>query len=136
MAYVKHGDKAPYQHYDIDLMIQQIEDYLAEKEKGFPILKECCLQYGWSYDTFMRLQRENPDLREAAERLLMTKEVALEKGGLLGKFDRTVVVFSLKQLGWRDKIDLDVKHTKTEVADTLEDHFAQRQSDADSGLSG
>jgi hypothetical protein len=33
----------------------------------------------------------------------------LEKGGLTGKYDKTMVIFSLKQLGWRDKIEAESK---------------------------
>lgn len=33
----------------------------------------------------------------------------LEKGALTGKYDKTMAIFSLKQLGWRDKIETESK---------------------------
>jgi hypothetical protein len=37
----------------------------------------------------------------------MRKEVVLEKGTLTGVYDKTMAIFSLKQLGWKDKQEIE-----------------------------
>lgn len=91
--------------YDIPGMVATIGQYIDEHKDDLPILKECCLLNSWDYDYVMKLQRENEDLRQAIKKLLDWKEVRLERGGLAGDYDKTMVIFTLKQPahGWSDK---------------------------------
>lgn len=102
----KKKDSNGDEMYDIAAMCEKIDLYIRKNApKGLPILKECCLQNGWNYDYVMELQRNNPMLSQSVKKLLDWKEVQLEKGGLSGKFNPSVVIFSLKQPahGWTDK---------------------------------
>jgi hypothetical protein len=39
------------------------------------------------------------------QRMIDAKEVMLEKKGLTGEYASTMAIFSLKQLGWSDKVE-------------------------------
>ena len=43
------------------------------------------------------------------KRCIAKKEANLEKGALTGKLNPSMAIFSLKQLGWKDKKEVDVK---------------------------
>lgn len=98
--------------YDPEAMVNKIDDYLEfirkEDPDKIPILKECCLRYGWSYDYFLQMCRDDLGLAHARNKLLDTKEVALERGGLTGKLVSSIAAFSLKQLGWSEKNEITV----------------------------
>lgn len=97
--------------YNIAKMVKEIEKYL--ENTNIPILKKICFEQKWNYNTVMKLRKQegNEVLDEAIERLLYKKEFMLEELGLSGDIDRTMAIFSLKQLGWsdrdRDKIELE-----------------------------
>lgn len=109
--------------YNIDFMIKQVNEYIERNKRGLPILKEVCLENEWDYDYVMQLQREHKELSQATKRLLSLKEIKLEKGALLGKIDKTMAIFSLKQLGWKDRNEHDINmgSGKDELADFLND---------------
>jgi hypothetical protein len=90
--------------YDIDRMIERVEAYLNDKKIYIPILKECCLLNNWNYDYVMQLKRESDLLSQSIKKLLNKKEVVLEQM-LYSGANNTGYIFSLKQLGWRDKIE-------------------------------
>jgi len=48
------------------------------------------------------------DLSDAIKMISETKEIVLEKGALVGEFQANMAIFSLKQLGWRDKQEQEV----------------------------
>ena len=43
------------------------------------------------------------------KRCIAKKEANLEKGALTGKLNPSMAIFSLKQLGWKDRKEVDVK---------------------------
>lgn len=90
-----------------DNLIQDINEYADTTD--FPILKELCYLKNYNYDTVMKYQKQNEDIKAAVKRLLYKKEAYLEREGLKGTINPTMAVFSLKQLGWRDKQDTDDK---------------------------
>lgn len=92
-----------FEKYNIDFMKKKIDEYIESRKKSIPILKECCLLNDWDYDYVMKLQREHEGLRQSIKKLLNWKEVKLEQGAMTGQLNTTMAVFSLKQLGWRDK---------------------------------
>lgn len=123
MAEKNKGGRPPKDKYGIDYMVRKITEYTNEKKsKGFPILKECCLLNDWNYDYVMELQRKHPKLSQSIKTLLNWKEVKLEQGGLSGKFNTGMVIFTLKQPahGWSDnpKND-DTEETITNVSNVL-----------------
>jgi len=93
------GAKGKNNKYNIPKMIRILRKYTETHD--YPILKECCLENGWSYNYFIDLQRKNEELCTEARRLLDLKEVKLEKALLTGQ-NNTGVIFALKQLGWKD----------------------------------
>lgn len=90
--------------YNIDEMVDIIERYTDDTE--IPILKEVVYQNYWNYDTIMKYQRVNENLMQSIKRLLNKKEAQLERKGLNKEIDRTVAIFSLKQLGWKDRQEI------------------------------
>ena len=90
--------------YNIDEMVDIIERYTDDTE--IPILKEVAYQNYWNYDTIMKYQRVNENLMQSIKRLLNKKEAQLERKGLNKEIDRTVAIFSLKQLGWKDRQEI------------------------------
>ena len=100
-------------------MIKKIDEYIEKTSKGLPILKECCLLNNWDYDYVMKLQRNDDELRQSIKRLLYQKEVNLEKGALKGTFSTTMAIFSLKQLGWRDQLEVEASGTIETLVDLV-----------------
>lgn len=120
-------DKLPdgSNRYDIDGMCKKIEKYINDNRKGVPILKECCLLNDWDYDYVITLQRGNEELKRSTRKILNWKEVQLEKGALSGKIDKTMAIFSLKQLGWTDKQEQSVTVEKS-IAEKLGEKYLDR----------
>jgi len=50
-----------------------------------------------------------PELSTLLKKLIDKKEAQLEKGALGNKFNPAMAIFSLKQMGWRDKHDVDLQ---------------------------
>ncbi len=101
--------------YKIKEMVQKINNYTDNtKLPDIPILKEICVENDWNYDYIMKLQRGNEELRQSIKRLLMKKEVLLEKGMTGGQLVASASIFSLKQLGWRDEAKIEILEQETE----------------------
>lgn len=92
--------------YDCDKMVAIIEDYVETclKKKKVPILKEVTVKMHWNYHWVMMLREKEgyEELKESLDRLIDCKEFMLERLGQDGKIERTMAVFTLKQLGWTD----------------------------------
>lgn len=50
---------------------------------------------------------ENDILSDTIKRLIDKKEANLERQGLENKINHTMAIFSLKQLGWKDRQEID-----------------------------
>lgn len=98
----KKGSKGLHNKYNIKKIVAQILEYT--ETSNLPILKEVCFQNEWDYDYILQLQREHELLRLAIKRLLLKKEILLEKAMYTGE-NNTAFIFSLKQLGWKDNPD-------------------------------
>lgn len=61
------------------------------------------------FATLQKLSREflysNEEFADAISRCTFKKEAALERHALTGRVNTTMAIFSLKQLGWTDKVD-------------------------------
>lgn len=93
--------KTKYDKNTIDEMCRIIEAYTDETE--IPILKEVCYLNYWTYGSITKLSERNPFICQSIKRLLDKKEAQLERLALLNKINCTQSIFSLKQLGWRDR---------------------------------
>ena len=91
--------------YDIEYIIETMDRYIEETE--LPIFKEVCYLNNWNSKYIYELGGKNEELSDTIKKLSDKKEVVLERGGLIGKYNPTMVVFSLKQLGWKDKQEED-----------------------------
>ena len=101
--------------YKIKDMVKIIIEYTDNtKLPDIPILKEICVENDWNYDYIMKLQRNNDELRQSIKRLLMKKEVLLEKGMTGGQLVASASIFSLKQLGWRDEAKIEILEQEAE----------------------
>jgi len=89
--------------YELDFMLKRIDEYTDNTV--IPILKELCYQQYWDYDYMMELKANKPELSQSIKRLLNKKEAQLEKLCLLGKIEKTMAIFALKQLGWKDRVE-------------------------------
>lgn len=87
-----------------DNLIKDIKKYTEDTE--YPILKELCYKKHYNYDYVMQLQRDDEELSQSIKELLYKKETFLEKNGVLGNLSNTMAVFSLKQLGWKDNVEV------------------------------
>lgn len=67
-----------------------------------PILKEFCYQN----DIPSNHIYDHKEFTESIKTLIDKKEAQLEREALSGKIDKTMAIFSLKQLGWSDKQDV------------------------------
>lgn len=92
--------------YETEYIVEQIELYLEREE--IPILKELCYEQNWDYDYFMVLRGRDEEVDRSIKKLINRKEAQLEKLALQGKIDKTMAVFSLKQLGWKDRQEIAV----------------------------
>lgn len=90
--------------YETEYIVEQIELYLEREE--IPILKDLCYQQNWDYDYFMVLRGRDEEVDRSIKKLINRKEAQLEKLALQGKIDKTMAVFSLKQLGWKDRQEI------------------------------
>ena len=91
--------------YKVENIIPIIEKYIEEKE--LPIFKEVCYLNNWDSSHIYELARDNEELDHTIKKLIDKKEKELEQGGLTGKYKTAMAIFSLKQLGWKDKIELE-----------------------------
>jgi len=100
----KHpGGRPKKPKYVIKSMVKIIDEYTDKAL--IPILKECCFENNWGYDYVMELERKHEELSRSIKRLKTRKEAVLEKMLYTGQ-NNTGYIFSLKQLGWRDKFEV------------------------------
>jgi hypothetical protein len=95
---------AANQKYKTENLVALLDKYTNDTD--IPILKEVCYQNYLNYDTIMKYQRTDELLMQSIKRLLDKKESQLERKGLNKEIDRTVAIFSLKQLGWKDRQEI------------------------------
>lgn len=82
-------------------LVKAMEEYTANTD--VPILSEFAYQHGvlretiYDYDEFSTVRKA----------LIAKKEAQLERLALVGVVDKTMAIFSLKQLGWSDKQAVD-----------------------------
>lgn len=110
--------------YKIDFVLKQMNDYIDTTE--LPIFKEVCYLNNWDTARIYQLGNEHEELLDTIKKLSNKKEAELEKGGLTGKYNPTMAVFSLKQLGWKDRQELDVS-TNIESVNVSVDSLDEEQ---------
>ena len=81
---------------------RQIDEYT--EKTALPIVAEFC----YTYDIRKQRLYEREEFSDSLKRLIEKKEAQLEKLALSGKAPPAMCIFSLKQLGWRDRHDFEV----------------------------
>ena len=80
----------------------QIEAYTEKPPNGIPSVAECAVLLK-TYRQFFYEHDDCWEFSDAVKKLLAKKEYLLEMGGLSGKLNPSMAIFSLKQMGWSDK---------------------------------
>ena len=112
--------------YNIKDMCKTIDSYVNKCKRdpdklAFPILKEICVEKYWCYDYVMQLEREEEELSQSIKRLLDLKEARLEMNGVFDNYNARMAVFSLKQLGWKDNMEVSANDKALEVMKEFND---------------
>ena len=109
--------------YDVNEIIEIMDRYIEETE--LPIFKEVCYLNNWNSKYIYELGSKNEDLSDTIKKLSDKKEAELEKGGVTGKYNPTIVVFSLTQLGWKDKQEEDLDNKVANALDKVTNAIAK-----------
>lgn len=103
----KRGPGRPPKYSD-----SQVTDLVAKftayiDEMDIPIIAEFAYQNGLYKQFFY----DRPEFSDLVKIALSKKEAALEIGSLKGSLNPTMAVFSLKQMGWTDKQQIESNNT-------------------------
>lgn len=94
------GRPCLYTKNEIDELAAKFEQYIAETD--IPIVAE----FAYQNNIDRTLLYDRPELSTLTKRCIAKKEAQLEKLALARKIDASTAIFSLKQLGWRDKHEI------------------------------
>ena len=96
-----------------------IEEYT--EKTAIPILAE----FSYNYGVLRQELYKHPELSDAIKNLMAKKEFQLEKMAMTNKVNSTFAIFSLKQMGWRDRHELE-HIVNTEVIDSLRSKYENK----------
>jgi FMN phosphatase YigB (HAD superfamily) len=90
-------------------IIEELKIKLEEYTDGtdIPILADFCTKN----KVLKQRLYEIPELSDSIKMLIQKKEANLELGCLTNAINPTMAIFSLKQLGWSDKIEQKTEHS-------------------------
>jgi len=96
---------------DIKKLIGDVDGYI--KKANPPILAEFAHKHGITRQYLYELaeteaHKGHRELSDAIKRISEAKEITLEKKALNGEYAQNIAIFSLKQLGWKDKAEQEV----------------------------
>ena len=97
-----HGEKR-----DWSRIMEYANEYLSIVD--IPIVCEFANAIGVVGDTLYNKSNTDTEVRAAIRMISDAKQVALEVGALTGKLNATMAIFSLKQMGWKDRVDMDAR---------------------------
>ena len=85
--------------------VEQIKKLLCEyiEKEDIPIIAE----FAYKHDVPRNTLYDYPEFSTLIKKMIDKKESALEKKALKGDVNSTMAIFSLKQLGWRDKQEME-----------------------------
>ena len=113
------GRQLVYTEEKLNAIIKAIEEYTETAE--VPIIAEFAYNYGILREELYK----HDELKYAIRNLITKKEFSLEKKAMDGETNHSFAIFSLKQLGWRDKQE--IEHTvDTSVIDSLRDKYENK----------
>lgn len=94
-------------------LVEKLKAYIEDPKNLVPIIQEFCFLNDVSRDTLY----DNPEFSMLLKKLIAKKESMLEKLALQNKINVSQAIFSLKQLGWRDRFDHELRAGKEEAID-------------------
>ena len=94
---------APKPRVTKEQIIDGVDKYL--KTANPPIIAEYAHSLGITRQRLYQIADKDEAILDAIKRIVEAKEVMLEKKGLTGEYSATMAIFSLKQLGWRDRVE-------------------------------
>lgn len=112
--------------YELDFMVKQIDEYLEHINKAGlrPIVKECFLLNDWDEEYTYALVRndETGKLSQSINKIVLHKEIFLERKLDDPNIKPAGIIFSLKQLGWKDVNGLSIEKTSgiSDLVDSIE----------------
>lgn len=106
-----------------DDLLRKIEEYIEKTD--IPIIAE----FAYLNKVPRTSLYDNPILSVAIKTLIDKKEAQLERKALNKEIDKTMAIFSLKQLGWRDVQEMNVGFSPKEITE----RFAEMVSNAGAG---
>lgn len=106
----------------IEDLVKDADEYIRTASP--PILAEYAHMHGITREHLYHLadiaKRDGDEsLYHTIKRISEAKEINLEKGALSGEYPPTMAIFSLKQLGWKDRLDVDANAEAIERIDEL-----------------
>lgn len=89
-------------------LVKDVDSYI--KKANPPILAEFAHLHGITRQYLYELAKKesakgDDSLTDAIKKLSEAKEIKLEKEALKGNYAQNIAIFSLKQLGWKDRPD-------------------------------
>lgn len=123
----KNKGGRPIEH-DYEFLINDVEPWLEDcyKNKKLPHINRYAREHGISKQYLYELagnlaNKGDRRLSDSIKKIAAAKEEVLETRTLNGDYNATMAIFSLKQLGWRDKVEATIEdNTKVnEIVDAL-----------------
>ena len=107
-----------------DEQVAEIRDklvqYIATTE--IPIVAE----FAYLNDINRQILYDYPEFSTLTKKLIAKKEAQLERKGLMNEVNSTMAIFSLKQLGWRDKQEIETKSSdQDKMVNTIKELFSK-----------
>ena len=94
-----------------DAILRKLEAYIEKTD--IPIVAE----FAYLNKVPRKSLYDNPVLSAAIKGLIDKKEAQLERKALNKEIDKTMAIFSLKQLGWRDIQEMNVGFSPKEITE-------------------
>ena len=119
------GRKRKYNSKEVQELVNKLDQYINETD--IPILAEFAYQNDITRQTLYDYAEFSTLIKKAIDK----KEAQLEKLTLMGKVNTTMAVFSLKQLGWKDKVEQKINLNMNELTDDEIDQLLEGNHDSD-----
>jgi len=91
-------------------LIKDVPVYLKECELNgtIPQVIRFARRHGYTKQGLYQRMESEPALVDSIRQIIEEKELILEENGLIGKYNSSMAIFSLKQLGWKDKNEVEL----------------------------
>lgn len=98
---------------EVAILVEKFAQYIDENP--IPIIAE----FAYMNDLSRQTMYDRKEFSTLIKKCVSKKEANLERGTLMGDYVPSMAIFSLKQLGWKDKQELDIKHEEVKKLEDL-----------------